>query len=190
MIAIMLTSFVSLFACLRRMASYKVQLLNKHKFYMKVYWLTNYNFCNKSNNFIKYWSNIISSKKLERKYDLNNLLKISTCTCIYITVTVMYMKNKLNRNGECEMVLSTSLLELFCFHLSLYTFNNAGYNYVCLYLLPLTAQKKGPVFIDPQYGDSEEDEVVDYQDQGCPPFSETPCPTVVASILKSTALLL
>lgn len=38
------------------------------------------------------------------------------------------------------------------------------------YLLQMAAQKKGPVFIDPQYGDSEEDEVVDYggQGQSCP----------------------
>ena len=91
------------------------------------------------------------------------------------------------RNGSIDIFITTVLFSPVTVQ---NTFNNAGYNYVCLYLLPLTAQKKGPVFIDPQYGDSEEDEVVDYQDQGCPPFSETPCPTVVASILKSTALLL
>ena len=28
------------------------------------------------------------------------------------------------------------------------------------------AQQPGPVFIDPQYGDSEEDEVVDYEEKG------------------------
>ena len=30
----------------------------------------------------------------------------------------------------------------------------------------IAAQKPGPVFIDPQYGDSEEDEIVEYEDKG------------------------